>query len=78
MIKEIWQDCNLLQKIMMVVLTLSFIMVHILAIYGLIDVEWAAENAISPILGRVLLVILLILSVAFDTMLIATELLLGD
>lgn len=66
MIKDLWQECNLLQKIVIIFCGLLYISYHVLAIYGLLDVEWVA----SDILLRILLIVLFALCIASDTMMI--------
>ena len=71
MLKEIWEDCSCLGKIVTIISIIVIIFAHIFSIYCLIDAEWvAAISIVSPILPRILLVLLLIFCVAFDMLLI--------
>ena len=79
MLKDIWKECNVWQRIMAIVYLIGVIGAHVLAIYGLIDANWVTETAaISPILVRIFLVILLIACIAFDMLIIITSWFLDD
>lgn len=79
MLKDVWKECNVWQRIMAIVYLIGVIAAHVFAIYGLIDVDWITSPAvISPILGRIFLVLLLIACIAFDMLIIVANWFLDD
>lgn len=70
MIKDLWQECNVIQKIAMIFYGLLLIASHVLVIYGLLDVEWAASGVLPAILTRILLIVMFALCISFDTIMI--------
>ena len=79
MFKDFWESCNVLQKIVAIFYIIMIIGAHILSIYGLIDANWVeANSAITPIITRILFVLLLIACIAFDMLTIVTSWFLDD
>lgn len=79
MFKDFWESCNVLQKIVAIFYIIMVIGAHIVSIYGLIDANWVEVNStIAPTITRILLVVLLIACIIFDTIVITTSWLLDD
>lgn len=76
MLKDIWKECNVWQRIMAIVYLIGVIAAHVFAIYGLVDADWITGTAAIP--ARIFLVLLLIACIAFDMLIIVTSWFLDD
>lgn len=67
MLKEFWNSCNIIQKIAAIFWLLIVIAGHIAAFYGLIAMEWVAEEICPQVVARILFLLLWTALISLDT-----------